>query len=43
MNPPPAMLREYLDEEAMESRLLPHEHILLTEPPPAFWENPIMQ
>jgi hypothetical protein len=42
-NPPPAVLSEYLDEEAMDSRLLHREHILLTRPPPTFGESPELE
>jgi hypothetical protein len=42
-NPPPAVFSEYRDEEAMESRLLHREHILLTEPPPTFGESPELE
>jgi hypothetical protein len=38
-NLPLVMLREYRYEETMESRLLPHEHILLRDPPPTIGET----
>jgi hypothetical protein len=31
------------DEEAMESRQLPREHVLLTEPLPTFGESPELE
>jgi hypothetical protein len=38
--PPPAVLSEYRDEEAIERRLLHREHILLMDPPPELGESP---
>jgi hypothetical protein len=37
------VLREYRDEEAIDSKLLHREHILLIEPPPAFGKSPELE
>jgi hypothetical protein len=37
------VLSEYREDEAMESRLLHREHILLSEPPPPFGKSPELE